>query len=102
MSNIFLGLLKSNHAVSIGCLFLIARWPALNRSFASKFYEDREIDPVLDFLQIRRKSRHECSRRSANIFDDGSSGTGRCNSSGSREVRNIRSTMVELPTKSNV
>src|SRR5882724_4947649 len=103
MSNIFLGLLKSNHAVSIGCLFLTARWPALSRSFASKFYEDREIDPGLDILQIRRKSRHECSRRSANIFDKRSSGAGRrCDSPRSREVRHIRRTVIELPANSNV
>src|SRR5882762_11164004 len=92
-SNMLLRLLKSNHV----------QIPAsISYPPSSKLHKDREVDPVFDFLQIWRKARHKCSRRSANIFDDGSSGTGRCNSSGSREVRNIRRAMVELPAKSNV
>src|SRR6267142_1165657 len=75
---------------------------SISYSPSSKLHKDREVDPVLDFLQIWRKARHKCSRRSANIFDDGSSGTGRCNSSGSREVRHVGRAVIELPTKSNV
>src|SRR5882724_2093059 len=92
-SNMLLRLLNSNQV----------QIPAsISYSPSSKFHKDREVDPVLDFLQIWRKARHKCSRRSANIFDDGSSGTGRCNSSGSREVRHIRRAVIELPAECNV
>ncbi len=65
--------------------------------------QDGQVDPVLDFLQIGRKAGHECARRSANIFDDRGSRTGRrCNSSRSGEVRYIRSAMIKLPAKCDV
>ena len=68
----------------------------------SEFHEYSQVDPVFDFLQIRRKARHKGSGRTTNIFDDRSSRTGRCNSSGSREVRHIRRAVIELRAKSNV
>src|SRR6266849_1596792 len=108
MSNMLLCLLKSkNHGANAGCPLLIPHRPAFSRNFASressKFYEDRQVDPVFDFLQIRRKTGHECAWRSAYIFHERSSGTGRrCNSSRSREVRHIRRAVIELPAKSNV
>src|SRR5260221_8319800 len=105
MSNMRLGLLKSNHAASTGFPGLIPHLRHAQKccsSEASKFHEDRQVDPVLDLLQIRRKTRHKCSRRPANIFDDRSSRTGRCNSSRSREVGRIRRAVIKLPAKSNV
>src|SRR5216684_913834 len=106
MSSMLTWLLKSIHAANTGCPWLAPTSPPFGRNLAwpetSKFHEDRQVDPVFDFLQIRRKARHKCSRRSANIFDDRSSGTGRCNSSRSREVRHIRRAVIELPAKSNV
>src|SRR6266853_5321032 len=68
----------------------------------SELHEYGQVDPILNFLKVRCESRHKCSRRSANIFDDGSSGTGRCNSSGSREVRHIGRAVIELPAECNV
>src|SRR5436190_4571124 len=69
MSNMPLCLLRSNHAANIGRVFLIPHRPAFSRNLAprewSKCHEDREVDPVLNFLQIRRKTGHQCSWRSA-------------------------------------
>src|SRR5437667_12297931 len=107
MSSMSLCLLRSNHAVNIGRLFLIPHRPAFSRNLAppesSKFHEDREVDPVLNFLQIRRKTVHQCSWRSANIFDDGSSGARRrSNSPSTREVRNMGRAVIKFAAKSNV
>src|SRR5947207_14964975 len=107
MSNMPVCLLRSNHAANIGRLFLIPHRPAFSRNRApresSKFHEDREVDPVLNVLQIRRKTGHPCSWRSANIFDEGSSGAGRrCNSARTRKVRNIGRGGSKFAAKSNV
>src|SRR5260370_38733737 len=83
-------------------MILAQRPDSCPRSLYLEFDEDGQVDAALDFLQIRRKARHKCSRRPAYVFDDRSSGAGRRNSPGSREVRNIRRAVIELPAKSNV
>src|SRR5882724_6906483 len=87
------------------------KWTALARNRLAKSSEsarseldkDGQVDPIFNFLEVWCESRDEGARGSADIFDNRSCGAGRrCNASRPREVRNIRSAMVELPTKSNV
>src|SRR5882762_2514045 len=75
----------------------------LTEPVTSELHEYGQVDPVLNFLKVRCESVYEGARGSANIFNNRRCGAGRrCNASRPREVRNIRSAMVELPTKSNV